>query len=291
MYSLHEADAWDVLPALPAESVDAVVTDPPYALGPQGFMGMSWDRVDTPFRADFWREVMRVLKPGGHALVFGGSRTFHRMAVALEDAGFEYRDTVTWLFGSGFPKNHDVSKAIDKAAGAEREVVGPSPNCRQPAENNGSVVYGGGAGIDATGRDKNITLPATESAHQGEGWGTALKPAAEYIALVRKPLSERNVAANVLAHGTGAINVGGCRVPTQDSEPENYMRGERSIGMRRAADSSVSVSLPPITIQANAAGRFPANVVLTPENKQYRIKEDIKLEKLKKLADWLAENT
>jgi len=111
MYTLHPGDAWDVLPSLDADSVDAVVTDPPYGLG---FMNKGWDKVDTPFRADFWQEVLRVLKPGGHALVFGGDRTWHRTAVALEDAGFELRTTVLWLYGSGFPKAQDVGKAVDK---------------------------------------------------------------------------------------------------------------------------------------------------------------------------------
>jgi hypothetical protein len=179
-------------------SVDAVVTDPPYGLS---FMGKKWD-YDVP-AVEVWAECLRVLKPGGHLLAFAGTRTQHRMAVRIEDAGFEIRDMIAWVYGSGFPKSLDVSKAIDKAAGAEREVVGV---CKRTGKEAGT--YGEMAGNNA------ITTPATADAARWQGWGTALKPSMEPITVARKPL-EGTVAANVLRHGTGAINVDGCRVGTR----------------------------------------------------------------------------
>jgi DNA modification methylase len=176
----------------------------------RGFMGQSWDGGDIAFRVETWREVYRVLKPGAHLLAFGGTRTFHRMACAIEDAGFEIRDTIQWLYGSGFPKSHDVSKGIDRAAGAEREIVGQ----RKKLESYGpNEVYGDGPDH---GGIQIITAPATEAARQWEGWGTALKPACEPIVLARKPLSERTVAANVLRWGCGALNIRACRVSAGD---------------------------------------------------------------------------
>jgi len=188
------------------ESVDSIVTDPPYELG---FMGKKWDSSGVAYSVDVWAEALRVLKPGGHLLAFGGSRTHHRLFCAVEDAGFEIRDTVCWLFGSGFPKSLDVSKAIDKAAGAEREVAGRYASPEGTSGDKGHTDF-------ATRRPSPglpiITAPATDSSRQWSGWGTALKPAAEYIVMARKPLGESTVATNVLAHGTGAINVDGCRV-------------------------------------------------------------------------------
>jgi hypothetical protein len=221
-YVLHHGDCLEVLKTLADSSVDAVVTDPPYGLA---FMGKRWD-YDVP-SVDVWAECLRVLKPGGHLLSFAGTRTQHRMAVRIEDAGFEIRDMIAWVYGSGFPKSLDVSKAIDKAAGAEREVVGISSvtgarqsrtmddgnkGTRRTYQNNEPVV-------------NNITAPATESARQWSGWGTALKPAMEPITVARKPLIG-TVAANVLQHGTGAINVDGCRVSASDGRPLIISHGE-----------------------------------------------------------------
>src|SRR5699024_4723622 len=158
---------------MPENSVDAIVTDPPYGLG---FMGAKWDAL--PPGKDWAEECLRVLKPGGHLLAFGGTRTWHRLAVAIEDAGFEIRDSVMWLYGSGFPKSHDVGKAIDKRAGAEREVVGYS-------QGRSSAIHGGGQSV---GKPDPITTPATPEAAQWSGWGTALKPAVEPIVAARKPL-------------------------------------------------------------------------------------------------------
>ena len=201
---LYRGDCLAVMPTLAADSVDAIVTDPPYGLT---FMGKEWDR-GVP-GVEFWREAYRVAKPGAHLLAFGGTRTYHRQTCAIEDAGWEIRDCIMWVYGSGFPKSLDVSKAIDKAAGAEREVVGVSPHfCTGRKQDNFGV-----AGDGITGqRDRSITAPATRAAQQWSGWGTALKPAVEPIVLARKPL-QGTVAANVLRHGTGAINVDGCRIP------------------------------------------------------------------------------
>lgn len=203
-FQLHRGEAADVLRTLPDNSVDSIVCDPPYGLR---FMGRHWD-YDLP-HVDTWRECLRVLKPGGHLLAFAGTRTQHRMAVRIEDAGFEIRDMIAWMYGSGFPKSMDVSKAIDKAAGAVREVVGfDEQKAKQQTQAVGTSVYG-----DYAGNAGEITAPATPDAAKWQGWGTALKPALEPITVARKPLDQKTVAANVLAHGTGAINIDACRVP------------------------------------------------------------------------------
>ena len=225
---LHAGDCLEVLGTFAENSIDAIVTDPPYhlttgkkggtgvaSLNPNspagrsiigtGFMGKEWDGGDIAFRPETWAKVLRVLKPGGHLVAFAAPKCSHRMVCAIEDAGFEIRDGLMWLFGSGFPKSLDVSKAIDKSVGAEREVVGHNPNFRERC--HGDAVYNGGQT-----RPENITAPASDDARKWEGWGTSLKPAYEPICLARKPLGEATVAANVLKHGTGAINVDACRV-------------------------------------------------------------------------------
>ena len=201
---LHHGDCRAIIATLPDCSVDSIVTDPPYELG---FMGKRWDASGVAYDVTLWAECLRVLKPGGHLLAFGGTRTYHRMTVAIEDAGFEIRDSIHWLYGSGFPKSLDVSKAIRKAAGAEREVVGKHAN---PA----ASIYS--QGIVQLDKEVDITAPATDVARQWSGWGTALKPAHEPIVVARKPLSG-TVAANVLQHGTGALNIDGTRIAATDS--------------------------------------------------------------------------
>jgi site-specific DNA-methyltransferase (adenine-specific) len=219
-YQLHLGDCLDVLATLPDNSVDSIVTDPPYGLS---FMGKKWD-YDVPSVA-IWEQCLRVLKPGGHLLAFAGTRTQHRMACRIEDAGFEIRDMIAWVYGSGFPKSLDVSKAIDKAAGAEREVVG-SRKLTGTARIKGQAAFGATSGRSEEayqdGSDINdtlqITAPATHEAQQWSGWGTALKPALEPITMARKPFSS-TVAANVIQYGTGAINVEVCRVKIDDDDP------------------------------------------------------------------------
>ena len=209
MPTIHNGDCIETMNAMPPESIDAIVTDPPYGLG---FMGKKWDGLPPSLE---WAEACyRVLKPGGHIAAFGGTRTWHRLAVAIEDAGFEMRDSLAWLYGSGFPKSHDIGKAIDKLAGHVREVVGQSPYAaRRPNPMGGSVYEMNAAGYDVSA-DLTVTAPATPEAAQWDGWGTALKPAFEPIVLARKPLAEKTVARNVLAHGTGAINIDACRIAT-----------------------------------------------------------------------------
>ena len=265
MTTIHHGDCIEVMSQMPPESVDAIVTDPPYGLG---FMGKKWD--DLPPSQEWAEACYRALKPGGHIAAFGGTRTWHRLAVAIEDAGFEMRDSLAWLYGSGFPKSMDVSKAIDKAAGAEREVVGekmrpdgkPVMAARNPerwtnAEGWDRPWRSDPDRIAATGQ---ITAPATPEAAQWSGWGTALKPAFEPIVLARKPLAEKTVARNVLAYGTGAINVDACRIETDwDTDPTR--RGWQ--GRNLASQSNVSfVDHHKEVSQPNPSGRWPANVLL-----------------------------
>jgi DNA modification methylase len=189
-YQLHHGDCLSIMPLIERESVDAVICDPPYGLG---FMGKDWDH-GIPGE-HFWREAYRCAKPGAFLLAFGGTRTFHRLAVAIEDAGWEIRDTVMWVYGQGFPKSHDVSKAIDKEAGAEREVIGVNPNSIGRTTN----ITGGNYGNSHTDERESVdvlTAPATPLAAQWQGFGTALKPAVENIIIAQKPIdtnAERSI--------------------------------------------------------------------------------------------------
>ncbi|WP_226832073.1 site-specific DNA-methyltransferase [Brachybacterium sp. FME24] len=253
MTTIHNGDCIEVMNAMPPESVDAIVTDPPYGIS---FMSTKWDA--TPPGVQWAEACYRVLKPGGHIAAFGGTRTWHRLAVAIEDAGFEMRDSLAWLYGSGFPKSHDVGKAIDKLAGYVR---GSAPDFRNGPNTNpatkGTGHYSGGYGI----QDGTDTGPATPEAAQWAGHGTALKPAFEPIVLARKPLAEKTVARNVLAHGTGAINVDACRTGLKDDETAEDLQA-RSGGVRGFADQYVggkSRGAPPTDM---SRGRWPANVLL-----------------------------
>jgi len=260
-------DCLDRLKELPDCSVDSIVTDPPYGLS---FMGKKWD-YDVP-SVDVWAECLRVLKPGGHLLAFAGTRTQHRMAVRIEDAGFEIRDMIAWVYGSGFPKSLDVSKAIDKAAGA-RGHDGHGFNVAGVGESNGGCKF--------RSDHPNYVKPEaiTESARQWQGWGTALKPALEPITVARKPLIG-TVAANVLEHGTGAINVDGCRI-----SGEAYSGGgkNKSIAFGRSLEKQERCD--------GSQGRWPANLILTYPEDEFNLRDDVTPQQLQQLAKWLDENS
>jgi DNA modification methylase len=316
-WSVLHGDCLEVLKNMADDSVDAVVTDPPYGLS---FMGKRWD-YDVP-SVEIWAECLRVLKPGGHLLAFAGTRTQHRMAVRIEDAGFEIRDMIAWVYGSGFPKSLDVSKAIDKMDAAEeqmarryrftawvrstgvtsrqideatltnmgghyttaasqpaimtrehldvcRHLFGDVPewvereaDIRSVESKNfaerevvGKRITGIGTGGGSTpimgDGNRDITAPATEAARQWAGWGTALKPALEPITVARKPLVG-TVAANVLEHGTGALNVDGCRV--QGAKPDTT----RGAGGQNGRYGPIGAQG---RIQDDGNGRFPANLI------------------------------
>ena len=257
---IYVGNNFDILKTFPDNSIDSIVTDPPYGLGKEpnaievlqswittgyheikgkGFMGKKWDSfVPQPL---FWKECYRVLKHGGNLLSFAGTRTYDWVVMGLRIAGFEIRDQIAWVYGSGFPKSHDISKAIDKMMGAEREVVGKH---QQPAK---SIYTQSKVEMN---KDVNITAPSTEEAKQWQGWGTALKPALEPIVIARKPL-DGTVAQNVLKYGVGGINIDGCRVETEDiMTPRNNKVGQN--GVFNASGGYVEPS---------KFGRFPANFI------------------------------
>jgi DNA modification methylase len=243
---LLHGDCVELMRAMPECSVDSIVTDPPYELG---FMGKAWDGAGIAYSLDMWREALRVLKPGGHLLAFGGTRTYHRMACAIEDAGFEIRDSIHWVYGSGFPKSLNIGKAIDKAAGVEREVVG--------SIRTNVGMQGGNFTAGSRTDDVPVTAPATEEARRWEGWGTALKPAHEPVVVARKPLSG-TVAGNVLVWGTGGLNIDGCRVGTEGSTPRGLGEQGQRIGDARHGFRTHAGP----RIRSDTQGRWPANIVL-----------------------------
>ena len=237
---LINADCIEAMKAMPDNSVDSIVTDPPYELG---FMGKSWDASGIAFNVEVWREALRVMKPGGHLIAFSGSRTYHRMAVAIEDAGFEIRDQIMWVYGSGFPKSHNIEKAINKIDGVEF--------IEKPASGVGFMNAEGAGGYNTTINQLEQVGDSTQRAADWQGWGTALKPAHEPMVLARKPLIG-TVANNVLTHGTGGLNIDGSRVGTEvmvnppgSTNPRNSM-GD---GWREDAESTTAI------------GRWPANFI------------------------------
>lgn len=244
MINLYQGDCLDQLKLVPDCSVDSVVTDPPYGLA---FMGKKWD-YDVP-SVEIWKECLRVLKPGGHLLSFGGTRTYHRMVINIEDAGFEIRDQIMWIYGSGFPKSMDISKAIDKQAGAirEKEKCGSLGSSSSFADDKWTQENSGMRVVDN---------PITNEAKQWQGWGTALKPANEPICLARKPISEKTVASNVLKHGTGAMNIDESRIGTDDK----LVRPEISRTDNIAYGKGLGVG-----VQDEPQGRWPANVIFDEE--------------------------
>lgn len=241
---IRHGDCLELLKQLADNSIESVVTDPPYELG---FMGKKWDSTGIAYRVDLWREVLRVLKPGGHLISFSGSRTYHRMAVAIEDAGFQIRDQILWIYGSGFPKSMDISKAFDKSAGVDREIIG--------TKITGNARTGGSWSKGEAGGQRFIdkTAPATALARQWAGWGTALKPAHEPMVLARKPLNG-TVAENVEAWGTGGLNVDGCRVGTIGGTKKNQpSKLQKVVSYGNGLNGGGCVPID--------AGRWPANLI------------------------------
>jgi len=244
-------DCREVMKTLADASVDAIVCDPPYELG---FMGRAWDKSGIANDVRVREQAFRVLKPGGHLLAFGGTRTYHRMVCAVEDAGFGIRDQIGWACGTGFPKSLDVSKAIDKAAGAKREQVAPRSVISHQRNIGNRRPY-----MDNPNHTTDSDEPATEAARQWQGWGTALKPTWEPIVVARKPLIG-TVAANVMAHGTGALNISGCLVPSEDNLNGGAYSAARQISASPwAASGSLHESTGKDFVQPD--GRWPANII------------------------------
>ena len=249
-------DCMELLKNYPENHFDSCVTDPPYGLA---FMGKDWDKVAVQdFTVSWGKEVLRVLKPGAHLLAFGGTRTYHRMTCALEDVGFEIRDCLMWLYGSGFPKSLDVSKAIDKHLGVDE-------NRAMIHERIGvTKTFNVGAQETIKFRDP-VTASYSIESHCWNGWGTALKPAYEPIVLARKPL-EGTVAENVLKHGTGGINVDGCRIEVEDRQEYDFNRR----GFHERADLSSRPYeggwKPGVVKVGEILGRWPSNLLLDEES-------------------------
>lgn len=287
-YSLYLGDNIQWLKTLPSDSVDSVLTDPPYGLtsivkrfgkanskdaqfgsdgvfkrSSKGFMGKEWD-ADVP-SVDFWREVYRILKPGGHILSFGGTRTYHRMVTNIENAGFEIIDQLQWIYATGFPKSHNIGKAIDKQQGNKRKDLGfdiTTPNEREKGLVNTKVPLWMDKPIENNvyGKDKRTILQRKQKSignSVGEGWGTGLKPANEPICLARKPSSERTIALNVIKHGTGGINIDGCRIEYTSSKDEKHQQN-----IRKGIGEFFSGAVKSICVDPISTGRFPSNVLI-----------------------------
>jgi len=250
-YKLKTGDNLKILKNLPDNSIDAIITDPPYGLS---FMNKKWD-YEVP-SVELWKEVLRVLKPGGHLLSFGGTRTYHRLVVNIEDAGFEIRDQIQWIYGSGFPKSLNIGKAVDKLEGNEREVVGFNKNrsdfSSDILKKQGSMMLN----KNAPTKDLDITKGTSPY----EGWGTGLKPANEPICLARKPLSEKSVAENVIKWRTGGINIDKSRIGSEIIKQIQYDRTPEH--GRKYGNHSERSSNGVIT---QTEGRFPANIIFDEE--------------------------
>ena len=250
-------DCLDKLKELDDNSIDSIVTDPPYGLS---FMGKQWD-YDVPSQ-EIWEECMRVLKPGGHLLSFAGSRTYHRMAVRIEDAGFEIRDQIMWIYGSGFPKSRDIGKDIEKIK------VGGIKNLKQIGTKQGIKVETGTSGYSYSkeyvpgksmgGKQISGDIPVYEITNEWGGWGTALKPAHEPIVMARKPLSGKTVGNNVLEWGTGGINIDDSRIPTDEELGRDFTKAKGNI-------FGGGAGIPGSITGGNTVGRFPANIIFDEE--------------------------
>src|SRR5210317_850048 len=249
--TLLNGDCLDKLKELEDNSIDSVVTDPPYEIG---FMGKGWDDSGIANNPQLWKEVLRVLKPGGHLLAFGGSRTYHRLAINVEDAGFEIRDQIMWIYGSGFPKSHNIGKSVDKLLGNEREVIGTK----------GLNSFKGTTMRNHYG-DYNKSFDEVNKLDRGftpyEGWGTALKPAHEPIVMARKPF-KGTVAQNVLEWGTGGININESRIGYNDNDDPRIGKGYE---WESKAEQFGEAKTTEKKEGWNTQGRFPANIIFDEE--------------------------
>ena len=254
-YKLYQGNMLDLETCIKPSSIDSIVTDPPYELG---FMGKGWDSSGVAFQKETWEHCLRVLKPGGYLLAFGGSRTFHRITCAIEDAGFEIRDVIMWLYGSGFPKSMNIGLAIDKKNGVESEVIGTGKSGSADTHtrtmtsitNNGVEVFGGEYDIK-------------QAQNEWAGWGTALKPSYEPIIVARKPC-EGSCIDNVLHYGVGGINIDDCRIGTEERTYKGMSTNNpEGAGVFRDDDWK------PKDIEKTVNGRFPANTILTYDDTDY----------------------
>ena len=262
------------------DSFDSCVCDPPYELN---FMNRKWDNLGISFKVELWEEVYRVMKPGGHILVFGGDRTEHRMKCAVEDAGFEIRGTIVWIYGSGFPKSLDISKSLEGVLGKQGKGFVTAGDDGRKAGFRQDLKYRSDYGYEYN--------PTTEEAIQWNGWGTGLKPAVELICMARKPISERNIAANVLKWGVGGLNIGECRIQHNEliKETNRDSRGASwnndNCGFRNEQNKLAS---------ASPQGRFPANLILSHTEdceEFYRLKDNIPSEIKKEILEYYGKAT
>lgn len=243
-YTLYNGNMLDMLEVIKSNSIDSIVCDPPYELN---FMNKGWDNSGIAFQKEAWEKCYKALKPGGYLLAFGGSRTFHRIACAIEDAGFEIRDTIMWLYGSGFPKSMNIGLAIDKKNGVESIDTGiTSPNARPNCDKSNTLYESGTVG-------KEFTIKKAQN--EWKGWGTSLKPSYEPIIVARKPI-ENSVVENVLKYGVGGINIDECRVSTNE-KIETGRNGRTTKSMFSKSE------LKNCEREYQENGRFPANTILT----------------------------
>jgi site-specific DNA-methyltransferase (adenine-specific) len=257
MKLLLHGDCLEKLKVLKDNSIDSIVTDPPYGLS---FMNKKWD-YDVP-STDIWVECLRVLKPGGHLLSFSGSRTYHRMVVRIEDAGFEVRDQIMWVYGSGFPKSHNIGKAVDKLQGNDREVVAEvTTPFKVKGKNDDGVTWNNKTFCSKTDENGYRVNEVTKGTSEWEGWGTALKPAHEPIVMARKPLSEKTVAENVLKWGTGGINIDDSRIGIKEGDKTSA--GHRTCNIFEEVKTSGGNGSP--DYEQHELGRWPANIIFDEE--------------------------
>ncbi len=260
-FNILNGDSFELLKQQPDNSFDSVVTDPPYGIG---FMGKDWDKAENiAFNTEFWIEVLRVLKPGGHLLAFSASRTYHRMAVAIEDAGFEIRDQLMWLYGSGMPKSQNLGKLIEKRENKNNLTTKTSQGAGSTS-NVGNYARGNQETNNLKSEYQEV-IPTTENATKWNGWGTTLKPAHEPIVMARKPFKGALID-NVLTNGIGALNIDESRISVPVDEQESYAKDMRNVE-RKIVQERGGVQLfgksghKPMTEREVPSGRFPSNVI------------------------------